>query len=320
MVDDDPIDDIRGVAMTAGTAISRVAETVIRQMQDRKRLAQQGLERAGADAQARYAAQRELAERHFIRARHPDFLEQADPRAVAQTWHAAQQWKGLEPARFTEHAEALNSQFRDRFGVDLEVASGELGSREDAEQVGQFRVEQVREVEHHLEREREEAHEAQRLIRDAEAKETMAQTAASNAERELLIAQAEDHRRDAAAAQATSQDHREQADTVAARVPAQVSAAQRREPADRTPTVPETVAVPAQRPGAPEYDTPERRAATDRALADAGVPDQARKARMTSDQMNGRDPREAARPVATKKKAAARPAQVGRSRDAGRSR
>ena len=71
---------------------------------------------------------------------------------------------------------------------------------------------------------------------------------------------------------------------------------------------------------APLDDSPERRIAMERELAAAGAPEQARRARMTADQMNAHNPRETATAPATKKKVTVRPAAAGRTRDTGRSR
>lgn len=303
MVDDDPIDDMHGVAMTAGTALSRVAESVLRHVQDRRRLAQQTIERASEDARARESAQREIAERHFSRAQRPDFLETAEPRAIAQTWQAAQEWKDREPERFTAAADGLNAQFEARYGVDL-GAVDQGAARDLVTDAAETRVVKVRELEQQQEREREEAHEAQRLIRDAEAKEAMALMTAEGPEQDRLLSEAQVHRREASARETgqtrASDDRRGEVQTA---TPELISAQDA--PASAT---------------TPVYDSPERRTAMERELATAGVPDQARKARMTADQMNARNPREAATAPATKKKVAVRAVAAGRARDTGRSR
>ncbi|WP_066466125.1 hypothetical protein [Sanguibacter suarezii] len=304
MVDDDPIDDIHGVAMTAGTALSRVAESVLRHAQDRRRLAQQTIERASEDARARESAQREIADRHFSRAQRPDFLETADPRAIAQTWHAAQDWKDREPERFTAAADGLNAQFEARYGIDLSAAVDQGAARELVTDAAETRIVKVRELEQQQEREREEAHEAQRLIRDAEAKEAMALMTAEGPEQDRLLSEAQVHRREASARETgetrASDDHRSEVQTATSELMSAQDA-----PASAT---------------TPLYDSPERRAASEREMAAAGVPEQARKARMTADQMNARNPREAATATAAKKKAAVGTVAAGRSRDTGRSR
>lgn len=317
MVDDDPIDDMQGVAMSAGTSLSRVAEIVIRHIQERRRLTKQQLESQAADFQARERAQRELADRHFARAQAPDFLDSADPRTIARTWHAAQEWKDRDPERFGAVADALNAQFLDRFGLDLNGAVEQGADRDLVADAAETRVAKVREMEQQERRQREAALEAERLIRDAEAKEAMARMAADRAERDRLMKEAEMHRQEAAArareaagAQEASPDPRSTDSTP-----------QGDRSADDPPETPgQAREKGAGREGRAPYDSSESRAAREREMADAGVPDQARNARMKADQMNARNPREAASATARKTKAAGRTATAERSRETGRSR
>lgn len=61
MPDDEPLDDLRAVAMTAGAAAARVVETVLRDAQNRAQQTAQRLEQATVDAQRRQTAHQALA-------------------------------------------------------------------------------------------------------------------------------------------------------------------------------------------------------------------------------------------------------------------
>lgn len=58
MPDDEPLDDLRAIAMTAGAAAARVVETVVRDAQNR---AQQTAQQAMVDAHGRQATHRALS-------------------------------------------------------------------------------------------------------------------------------------------------------------------------------------------------------------------------------------------------------------------
>lgn len=60
MPDDEPLDDLRAVAMTAGAAAARVVETVVRDAQNRAQQTAQH-QQATVDAQRRQAAQQALS-------------------------------------------------------------------------------------------------------------------------------------------------------------------------------------------------------------------------------------------------------------------
>lgn len=72
------------------------------------------------------------------------------------------------------------------------------------------------------------------------------------------------------------------------------------------PQTPATGTVAAELP----YDSPERRAAADQAMRVAGVPDEARQARMTADLLNGTDPQLAASAGSKGKANSTRPAKT----------
>jgi hypothetical protein len=107
----------------------------------------------------------------------------------------------------------------------------------------------------------------------------LAMTAAASAARvaETVIRSAQDQKRDRA------HELRRQADRAGARAEADQAARS-------------VEALARER-----YDTPERRAATDEAMRDAGVPDAARRAKMLADMQNGKHPHEAVKSPTTRR-------------------
>lgn len=294
MVDDDPIDDLRGVSVTVGTALSRTAETLLRAASQEKQRRREEQANLTATAQQRQQAAAVVAERHFAQARRPEWLATAEPREAAATWGAAQTWSHVDPQRFSEHATALNDAFKDRYDVDLRETAQKLGSNRAAMDLGEMRVRRERELEQEATAQRLRQEESDRLRREATSLETQAEVdALSEAQRAELTARAEENRRQADALET---------------------------PVETKAPEPETTQAPSREHDGPAYDSPERRAQTERDMVDAGVPEPARNARTTSDHINAKNPRESAVAPTKSKKPARRSVAAGRSRDTGRSR
>jgi hypothetical protein len=118
-------------------------------------------------------------------------------------------------------------------------------------------------------------------------------TAAASAARvaETVIRSAQDAKRDRA------HELRRQADRAGARAEADQAAAA------------------AEKLARERYDTPERRAATDQAMQAAGVPAEARRAKMLADMQNGKHPHEAVKSPTTRRKRARGAPVQGKQRD-----
>lgn len=303
MVDDDPIDDLRGVSMTLGTSLSRAGEVLLRAAaQAKARRAETTSQETQIVAQRR-EAHAALAERQFTQARQPERLDKVSPRESAYTWGAARAWAEVDPQRFSEHANALTANFKDRYDVDLEEIAHQTGSADLAMAAAEVHVYRDRELAERHAEEQVRVAESQRLEREATALEQQARNdSLPEHEREELTNLAAEARLQSE--ELLSQKSPTQ-DPKVAEVPATVATPQSR--------VPDREAVPA-------YDSPERRARTEQQMRDAGVPEPARRARITADQMNAKNPREAAAAPTKSKKPAARSMSPGRTRDLGRSR
>lgn len=142
--DEDPVDELRGVGMNQGAALSRVAETLIRNEQDQNMRQAEQDQREAQQLHERYEAQALAAEAQLDRGSQREWLRESDPGEVAATWRAAENWAEVERDRFGERADAVNEAYRAEYGIDLREVEETLGSREMAAEVGQARVEQVR--------------------------------------------------------------------------------------------------------------------------------------------------------------------------------
>lgn len=276
-MDDDPINELRSVGLTAGAAISRTAETLLRNMQERARQQQATTQQPTEEAQQRITAQGKIAENHFRAAADPKWADKATPAEQGQTWKAAQQWSNIDPDRFGTYADQLTKNVRDRYGdmlgksIDRQGPDGrdvaadliELSARrtdeaeEERAQSGGDRDEASREQDRTA-RERQDR-DQENDPQQAERSDTLVQESADRT----------DQSRDAAD---THQDRADALDGEAENLTGQAGDTRSQ-----------------------EYDTSARRATDDQEMQNAGVPDQARNAKMTADHGNGADPRTAAR-------------------------
>lgn len=111
--DEDPVDELRSVGMTSGAALSRVAETLIRAAQDHKIRAAQQATQDAEEAQRRYDAQAQLAERFYREAIDKDLMT-TPPRADQDALrHGARQWAEVDPGRFGPYSERLTTRFEE---------------------------------------------------------------------------------------------------------------------------------------------------------------------------------------------------------------
>lgn len=119
--EDDPIEDLRAVGMNAAAALSRAAEVLIRAAQETKARRLHAVETDTAQGLARQEAQTRAAEQFYARV-DVDQLRQASPADVAATWQGVHQWRDLDPDRFTDHADRINHDVAQIYGLDGEAA------------------------------------------------------------------------------------------------------------------------------------------------------------------------------------------------------
>lgn len=127
MSDDDPVDDLRAVGMTAGAALTRVAETLVRQAQERAMRQTQAEQQTAREASRRYEAEAAVAEKHYQAATASEWIGQASPQETAATWRSAQAWREVDEQRFGPYADRLTAGITDRYGNDLHQVIDGLG-------------------------------------------------------------------------------------------------------------------------------------------------------------------------------------------------
>lgn len=276
-MDDDPVNELRSVGLTAGAAISRTAETILRNMQERARQQQATTQQATDDAQRRVEAQAKIAENHFRAASDPRWADKATPAEQGQTWKAAQQWKTIDPDRFAAHTDQLTVNVRARYGDQLGQTIDRLGTDG-----------------YHLSADLIEL--SARRRQEAQAERTQESSDRDEASREQDRAGQEQQDRD----DATSPEREQQSDKRAEESGDREGktgeeADLHRDRAGGLDGNAETLDGQAANEQGSTYDTFERRVHDNQEMQDAGVPDQARSAKMTADHGNGADPRTAAR-------------------------
>lgn len=291
---DDPIHEMRAVGMTGGAALSRVAETVLRNMQERRRQQQVNSDQEVQEAYQRMQAQSAVAEQHFAAASRPDWMKNATATEQAQTWKAAQQWRQIDPDRFGPPADRLTTQVRQRYGTQLTDTIDRLGAdgADISAELIELAARRRADADEEREDERDDRADASREGEDADRERTERRDATSPQqaqEHQGMAQDATDTERDLSA---RADDHDEQA----LHLDGQADA----------------------------YDTAARRERDDASMRAAGVPDWAREAKMTADHGNGADPRSAAKAGAAQRTSGARgrgPQQARRrTRSGGRAR
>lgn len=273
---DDTLDEAQGVMMHGAAAVSRAAEVMLRHGQDQKMRQAVQTAQVTEDLQRRAEAQAQAAERLFTKAADPQWVRTAAPDDVAAAWKGAQQWREIDPERFEDHAQKVTGQVQATYGV-APAATGEdldAAAWRCVERVNEHRdaTQGVREAEGSL------ADHEQQIAAREHAGEKDAQATSHGEDAEIST------RQDAAAHHDAALDAQQAADRHATAAGGYAEA---------------------------DYDTPERRQATDKAMRDAGVPEEARNAWAVADQLNGQHPRTA---VTQRNKTTARKAEPTRGR------
>lgn len=281
-VGEDPIEDLRPIAMQLGMVTTRAAESGIRAAQDKKQ--RRGVETQGAteDLARRHEAQAVMAQQHFARIRSDErWVETAPSREVAGTWRAAQEWSQQDRERFGEHADHINAAVGRHAHMDLAAIAAKNPDLDAVETLARQGVDVARQVgERNVES--VEKGEAERL-RDQERQKVTETIEESDPER------AEQSREDAL------------------EIGDQAAYAENAE--ERAGLSADDL----------EYDSSARREATAREMSRAGVPAQQAHAHQLADRINSTDPSKAGKGV--KKAKRSRPvAARGNDRNRGISR
>ena len=279
---DDPLDDIARVGMQAGMIGSRVVESALRSKQDRTwRETNLSAQRA-AEMRQRYEAEAAVAEKYLAAVtKDRSWIERADVDEVVGAWRTAAEWSRLEPDRFEGYARSLTEGLEQTYRVN--VRSTDSQGRDDLAQAERDVLAQLEQARGERSRGEHAASEAEELRAEQaglEGAATRAETAQEEAELRHEAGRAGE---DAAAMERT----RDGADDRAADL---------------------------------EYDSEHRRAATDRAMAQAGVPADQARAYSTADRLNGTDPKLAARSEARRQSRARKLTGPRKQRDRSRSR
>lgn len=257
---DDTLDEAQGVMMHGAAAVSRAAEVLLRHGQDQKMRQSLQTAQVTEDLQRRAEAQAQAAERFFTKAADPEWIKTAGADDVAAAWKGAQRWREIDPDRFDQHAQTITGHVQAEYGVPPTAAGADLDA-------AAWRcVERINE-------QRDATHGGR------EADEDLA-----NREHRIADREHQAERQD----QAVSRDEESGVSTGQDAVAQHDAALDAEQAADR-----HTSASAAAGYAEADYDTPERRQATDAAMRDAGVPDQARHAWAVADQLNGQHPRAA---------------------------
>jgi hypothetical protein len=262
--DEDPVDELRSVGMTSAAAVSRVAETLIRSAQDQKMRATQAAQAEAEDAARRYEAQAAIAEQYYQQTNRPGWITTATGDEVARAWKGAQQWRELDPERFGPYADQLNARFMENYQVNLRGVADLTGSLDAAEELARETVGIVR--------------------GGADQERTQEDRDREQAERERKTSELETHEAGQESDPDSAGEHDRSAADAAGRSDAAEVAADRHGEAALDLDVEADV-----------YDSAERRSQTNEEMEKAGVPRDARDAKMTADHLNGQHPEAAAR-------------------------
>lgn len=257
---DDTVEEVQGVMMHGAAAVSRAAEVMIRSRQDQKMRQSLQTARTTEDLQRRAEAQAQAAESFFTKAADPQWVKTAAPDDVAAAWKGAQQWREIDPDRFDTHAQAVTGQVQTTYGVAPAAAGDDLDAAASrcAERINNQR----------------DPRRGEREAEDMAAREQQVANREHDAEND-----AQDTSREQDPGGPAAQDAAAHHD----------SATDAQQASDRHSAAADGAGLDAEA----DYDTPQRREATDKAMRDAGVPDEARNAWTTADQLNGQHPRTA---------------------------
>lgn len=133
---DEPLDDLRAVAMTAGAAAARVVETVIREQQNRRAQDQRDAERGQSAAAGGISPYQPVAQNNFTDGKDGGFEVAEDRRAAERAdLQQAEQWATPERRQAYEH-EVRGSDHvddtqraQDRLVGEWQTATGQVEDR-----------------------------------------------------------------------------------------------------------------------------------------------------------------------------------------------